>query len=79
MANQKMANHHWFVSIETPKQSRDRISQSQESKSICELPMNTVVQLRPSRPEKPTVQGGRARNADYRQRERPPSESKSEG
>jgi hypothetical protein len=31
--------------------------------------MNTVVQLRPSRSEKPTVQGGRAKNADYRQRE----------
>jgi hypothetical protein len=34
--------------------------------------MNTVVQLRRSRSEKPTVQGGRAKNADYRQRERPP-------
>ena len=22
MANHKMANHHWFVSVETPKQSR---------------------------------------------------------
>src|ERR1700741_1678357 len=31
--------------------------------------MNTVVQLRPSQAEKPTVQGGRAKNADYRQRE----------
>jgi integrase len=31
--------------------------------------MNTVVRLRPSRSEKPTVRGGRARNADYRQRE----------
>ena len=33
------------------------------------LPMNTVVQLRPSQSEKPTVRGGRAKNADYRQRE----------
>ena len=31
--------------------------------------MNTVVQLRPSQSEKPTVRGGRAKNADYRQRE----------
>jgi integrase len=31
--------------------------------------MNTVVQLRPSRSEKPTVRSGRAKNADYRQRE----------
>src|SRR4029077_8547175 len=31
--------------------------------------MNTVIQLRPSRSEKPTVRGGRAKNADYRQRE----------
>jgi integrase len=31
--------------------------------------MNTVVQLRRSRSEKPTVQGGRAKNTDYRQRE----------
>ena len=33
------------------------------------LPMNTVVHLRPSQSEKPTVRGGRAKNADYRQRE----------
>jgi integrase len=31
--------------------------------------MNTVMQLRPSQSEKPTVRGGRAKNADYRQRE----------
>ena len=31
--------------------------------------MNTVVQLRPSRSEKSTVRGGRAKNADYRHRE----------
>ena len=31
--------------------------------------MNTVVQLRASQSEKPTVRGGRAKNADYRQRE----------
>ena len=31
--------------------------------------MNRVVQLRPSRSEKPTVRPGRAKNADYRQRE----------
>jgi integrase len=31
--------------------------------------MNTVTQLRPSRSEKPTVRGGRAKNTDYRQRE----------
>ena len=31
--------------------------------------MNTVVRLRPSKSEKPTVRGGRAKNADYRQRE----------
>src|SRR6478752_7333099 len=31
--------------------------------------MNTVIQLRASRSEKPTVRGGRAKNADYRQRE----------
>src|SRR5262245_1826572 len=31
--------------------------------------MNTVIQLRPSRSEKPTVRGGRAKNADDRQRE----------
>jgi hypothetical protein len=31
--------------------------------------MNTVVRLRPSRSEKPTVRRGRAKNADYRQRE----------
>ena len=31
--------------------------------------MNTVIQLRPSRSEKPTVRGGRAKNTDYRQRE----------
>ena len=31
--------------------------------------MNTVVQLRASRSEKPTVRGGRGKNADYRQRE----------
>jgi hypothetical protein len=31
--------------------------------------MNTVVQLRPSQSEKSTVRGGRAKNADYRQRE----------
>lgn len=31
--------------------------------------MNTIVQPRPSRSEKSTVRGGRAENADYRQRE----------
>jgi hypothetical protein len=31
--------------------------------------MDTVVRLRPSQSEKPTVRGGRAKNADYRQRE----------
>jgi integrase len=31
--------------------------------------MNAVVRLRPSQAEKPTVRGGRAKNADYRQRE----------
>jgi integrase len=31
--------------------------------------MNTVVQVRPSKSEKPTVRPGRAKNADYRQRE----------
>jgi type 1 fimbriae regulatory protein FimB/type 1 fimbriae regulatory protein FimE len=31
--------------------------------------MNTVVQLKPSQAEKATVQGGRGKNADYRQRE----------
>ena len=31
--------------------------------------MNTVIQLRPSQSEKPTVRGGRAKNAEYRQRE----------
>jgi integrase len=31
--------------------------------------MNTVVQLRPSQAEKPTVRGGRAKNTEYRQRE----------
>src|SRR5215813_9838338 len=31
--------------------------------------MNTVIRLRPSQSEKPTVRGGRAKNADYRQRE----------
>jgi integrase len=31
--------------------------------------MNTVVQLRPPKSEKPTVQGGRGKNAEYRQRE----------
>jgi integrase len=31
--------------------------------------MNSVIQLRPSRSEKSTVRGGRAKNADYRQRE----------
>jgi integrase len=31
--------------------------------------MNTVVQLRPSKSEKPTVRGGRGKNAEYRQRE----------
>src|SRR5215471_8704604 len=31
--------------------------------------MNTVVQLRPSQSEKPTVRTGRAKNTDYRQRE----------
>src|ERR1700746_71511 len=30
--------------------------------------MNTVIQLRPSQSEKPTVRGGRTKNADYRQR-----------
>ena len=31
--------------------------------------MNTIIQLRPSQAENPTVRGGRAKNADYRQRE----------
>jgi hypothetical protein len=31
--------------------------------------MNTIIQLRPSQSENPTVRGGRAKNADYRQRE----------
>jgi hypothetical protein len=31
--------------------------------------MNSVVQLRPSQSEKPTVRTGRAKNAEYRQRE----------
>src|SRR5215470_8691928 len=31
--------------------------------------MNTVIQLRSSQSEKPTVRGGRAKNVDYRQRE----------
>jgi hypothetical protein len=31
--------------------------------------MNTVIQLRASQSVKPTVGGGRAKNADYRQRE----------
>src|SRR6476619_3246606 len=31
--------------------------------------MNTIVQLRPSLSEKPTVRGGRAKNSEYRQRE----------
>ena len=31
--------------------------------------MNTVVQLRPSKSEKPTVHSGRGKNADYRTRE----------
>ena len=31
--------------------------------------MNTVVRLHPSQAKKPTVRGGRAKNADYRQRE----------
>ena len=31
--------------------------------------MNTVVKLRASQSEKPTVRGGRAKNTDYRQRE----------
>jgi integrase len=31
--------------------------------------MNTVVQLRPSPSEKPTVRSGRAKNTEYRQRE----------
>jgi type 1 fimbriae regulatory protein FimB/type 1 fimbriae regulatory protein FimE len=31
--------------------------------------MNTVVRLRPRKSEKSTVRGGRAKNADYRQRE----------
>jgi integrase len=31
--------------------------------------MNTVIRLRPSQSEKPTVRSGRAKNADYRQRE----------
>ncbi len=31
--------------------------------------MNTVIQLRASQSEKPTVRSGRAKNADYRQRE----------
>ena len=31
--------------------------------------MNTVIQLRASQSEKPTVRGGRGKNADYRQRE----------
>ena len=31
--------------------------------------MNAVIRLRPSRSEKPTVRGGRGKNAEYRQRE----------
>jgi integrase len=31
--------------------------------------MNSVVQLRPSQSEKPTVRGGRAKNTEFRQRE----------
>ena len=31
--------------------------------------MNTVIQLRASQSEKPTVRGGRAKNTKYRQRE----------
>ena len=31
--------------------------------------MNMVIQLKARRSEKPTVRGGRAKNADYRQRE----------
>ena len=31
--------------------------------------MNTVIRLRASHSEKPTVRGGRAKNAHYRQRE----------
>jgi len=31
--------------------------------------MNTVIQLRPSQSEKPTVRGGRGKNTEYRQRE----------
>jgi type 1 fimbriae regulatory protein FimB/type 1 fimbriae regulatory protein FimE len=31
--------------------------------------MSTVVQLKPSKAEKPTVKGGRGKNADYRSRE----------
>ncbi len=31
--------------------------------------MNTVIELRPSQSEKPTVRGGRAKNTDYRKRE----------
>jgi type 1 fimbriae regulatory protein FimB/type 1 fimbriae regulatory protein FimE len=31
--------------------------------------MNAVIRLRPSRSEKPTVKGGRGKNADYRSRE----------
>ena len=31
--------------------------------------MDTVIQLRASQSEKPTVRGGRGKNADYRQRE----------
>jgi integrase len=34
-----------------------------------EFANDTVVQLKPSQFEKPTVRGGRAKNADYRQRE----------
>jgi type 1 fimbriae regulatory protein FimB/type 1 fimbriae regulatory protein FimE len=33
------------------------------------LPTNTVVRLQPSKSEKSTVRGGRAKNAEYRQRE----------
>jgi type 1 fimbriae regulatory protein FimB/type 1 fimbriae regulatory protein FimE len=31
--------------------------------------MSTVIQLKPSKAEKPTVKGGRSKNADYRSRE----------
>ena len=47
---------------------RDRVIQT-AAKIVIEPTMNTVIQLRRSQSEKPTVRGGRAKNADCRQRE----------